>query len=89
MLCSVPQPQLGSSAKPPPWGSRQSKAAGHTPQHPSWWLEAGEFLQRGEKRPSTPRVLGQESACQETKARSKLVQPVAAYAEGQLGTGGV
>lgn len=53
MLRSVPQHQLESSAKPPPLHSRQSKAAGHTPRHPSWWLQAGEFLQHWEKRPST------------------------------------
>lgn len=44
--------------------------------------------QRGETKhlPGRP---GQESACQETKVMSKLVQPVTAFAEGQLGTGGV
>lgn len=43
----------------------------------------------GEEAKHLPGCLGQESACQETKAMSKLVQPVAASAEGQLGTGGV
>lgn len=43
----------------------------------------------GEEAKHLPGRPGQESACQETKAMSKLVQPVAVYAEGQLGTGGV
>ena len=43
----------------------------------------------GEDTKHLPGRPGQESACQEMKAMSKLVQPVAAYAEGQLSTGGV
>lgn len=43
----------------------------------------------GEAAKHLPGHPGQESACQETKAMSKLVQPVAASAEGQLGTEGV
>lgn len=82
MLLPVPPPRPGPSAQPCPGGCRWPEALGtHQGTEP---VAAGRGIPA-----APPRAGGTGERLSAHKARSKLVQPVAASAEGQLGTGGV